>query len=104
MASAGYLCEGDIIILDNAKIHTHAEVLPIIREVLDTLGVTIYFQPCYSPEFNACEPVFGYLKNKLRARRQDGVPLQEQLCVILACITVDMMKNWYRGAFMGSLP
>ena len=127
MVSAGYLCEGDVIILDNAKvrysiyacstqlettltifnifqIHTHAEVLPIIREVLDALGVTMYFQPCYSPEFNACERVFGYLKNKLRARRLDGVPLLEQLCVLLACITVDMMKNWYRGAFMGTLP
>eukprot|EP00300_Choanocystis_sp_HF-7_P026713 c30484_g1_i1.p1 GENE.c30484_g1_i1~~c30484_g1_i1.p1 ORF type:complete len:105 (-),score=1.18 c30484_g1_i1:23-295(-) len=90
--------------MDNAKIHRHQSIMPIILDLLDDLQIRVLFQPCYSPEFNSCEMVFGYTKRKLRTRRVEGVPFWQQVKVILASISHSMMRNWYRKAILGIVP
>lgn len=53
---------GDFVILDNARIHCAAAVLPILHITLQIAGVQLIYLPPYSMELNACELVFGWLK------------------------------------------
>jgi hypothetical protein len=46
----GVLTRGDILVLDNAKIHKAAEILGMLSIILDAAGVHMYFLPTYSPE------------------------------------------------------
>ncbi len=66
--------------------------------------VLLVFQPCYSPEYNACERVFGYVKDRLRSSRSERVSLISQISVVLATISLNMMVNWYQRAILGRLP
>lgn len=63
-----------VMILDNARIH-HAKLLqPFLKEHEDCL--TLLFLPPYSPNLNAVERVWGWLKksviaNRFHATRED---------------------------------
>ena len=78
--------------------------MPIVLDLMEALEIRVIFQPCYSPEFNGCESVFGHIKQKLRARRTAAAPMWQQVTVILASISHEMMRNWYRKAILGVLP
>ena len=55
------------MILDNARIH-HAKLLqPFLKEHEDRL--TLLFLPPYSPNLNAVERVWGWLKKSVIANR-----------------------------------
>lgn len=56
-----------MIILDNAKLHNTEEMDNIIKSA----GHRRVFQPRYSPPFNLCEYVFGFIKNIVRRRRSE---------------------------------
>lgn len=56
-----------VMILDNARIH-HAKLLqPFLKEHEDRL--TLLFLPPYSPNLNAVERVWGWLKKSVIANR-----------------------------------
>ncbi|MFB7641841.1 IS630 family transposase [Peribacillus butanolivorans] len=63
-----------VMILDNARIH-HAKILePFLQEQEHRL--TLLFLPAYSPNLNAVERIWGWLKesvivNRFHATRQD---------------------------------
>jgi transposase len=63
---------GDVVIQDNLRIHHNEEALELIRAT----GGSVLFQPPYSPEFNAIEMCWSWLKSRLRrtvCRSIDGL-------------------------------
>lgn len=53
---------GDLVILDNASIHTEQAT----REAIERAGGRVVFIPPYHPEFNAAEEVFSFIKHHFR--------------------------------------
>ena len=77
------LIPGDILIMDNAPIHTskftlfiNIRISDVAVEMLQAYGINIYFQPAYSPEFNACEFLFNYIKNYLKSFNTEDIYLE----------------------------
>lgn len=66
------LVEGDLLILDNAKIHYAASIRDIIDNIFEISGVRMIFLPAYSPELNPCELIFSLVKKNLRHHRGEG--------------------------------
>ena len=63
-----------VMILDNARIHHAKLIQPFLKEHEDRL--TLLFLPPYSPNLNAVERVWGWLKksviaNRFHATRED---------------------------------
>lgn len=56
------LREGDVVIMDNLRIHKNADAIAAITAA----GAEVLFQPPYSPEFNAIEFCWSWLKHDLR--------------------------------------
>lgn len=56
------LRSGDVVIMDNLRIHKHPAAIAAIEKV----GAEVLFQPPYSPEFNAIEFCWSWLKQDLR--------------------------------------
>ena len=50
-----------VIVLDNYSVHRSAVVKALIP-VLETVGVTFFYLPPYSPQLNAIEPLWRHLK------------------------------------------
>eukprot|EP01133_Synstelium_polycarpum_P015396 gene15396-18260_t len=64
-----YLVSGDILILDNAAVHTGHMMFPTLVAVLQSCSIELRFLPAYSPELNPIELVFGSVKNFVRRQR-----------------------------------
>lgn len=52
------LREGDVVVMDN--LHSHKS--PAAVQAIEAVGATVEYIPPYSPEFNAIEPVWSWLK------------------------------------------
>ena len=52
--------------MDNCGFHHARFVEPILRNMLADCGITLLFQPPYSPDFNTCEFCFRQIKDYLR--------------------------------------
>jgi len=68
---------GDVIVLDNLKVHHQPEVLAAITAA----GALVRFLPPYSPDFNPIELAFAKLKAFLRAARPRTF---DQVCDLIA--------------------
>jgi transposase len=55
---------GDVVIMDNLRVHKIAGV----RDAIAAAGATLLFIPPYSPDFNPIELAFSKLKALLRAK------------------------------------
>lgn len=55
---------GDVVIMDNLRVHKIAAV----REAIEAAGATLLFIPPYSPDLNPIELAFSKLKALLRAK------------------------------------
>ena len=53
---------GQIVILDNLKVHESAKA----RSLIEAAGCHLVFLPTYSPDFNPIEPAFAKSKQALR--------------------------------------
>lgn len=62
----GALGPGGILVLDNAKVHTSADIELDLNKIKDRHGFSIATLPTYSPELNPCELVFAKMKRFLR--------------------------------------
>jgi transposase len=97
-----HLVEGDILILDNAPIHTGVLVDQILSPILQKAGIEIRFLPTYSPELNPCELVWAFVKNKLRNDRI-FTSLNASLAVFFALLGEDKMKSFYKHCIVDVL-
>jgi transposase len=55
---------GDVVIMDNLRVHKMAAV----RQAVEASGATLLFIPPYSPDLNPIELAFSKLKARLRAK------------------------------------
>lgn len=54
---------GDIVVMDNLRLHKHAEV----RAAIEAVGARLLFLPPYSPDLNPIEKMWSKVKARLRA-------------------------------------
>jgi len=85
---------GDIVVMDNLRIHKNAEALAAIEAV----GATVLFQPPYSPEFNAIEFCWNWLKQDLRRIASRTIAhLIEAAVKRWNSVTPHLCRQWARG-------
>ena len=90
-----HLRTGQIVILDNASIHTGRRT----RALIEATGAELRFLPPSSPEFNPIESAFAKLKQGLRrARPRTPEALEAAIKDGLAAITQRDVDGFYRGA------
>ena len=84
---------GDVIVLDNLKVHHQ----PDVRVAIEAAGACVRFLPPYSPDFNPIEQAFAKLKAFLRAARPRTF---DQVCdlirIALTLFTPDECANYIR--------
>lgn len=64
-----YIKQGDILIMDNASVHSGEDCFIEVLELLEELQVDVRYLPTYSPELNPIELVFGTIKNNIKFNR-----------------------------------
>ena len=64
------LTPGDVIVMDNFPFH-HNQGGEISKDFLSELKMELVYMPCYSPDFNPAEYVFGKIKTLMRYRLRD---------------------------------
>lgn len=90
---------GATLILDNASIHGN-RTLAIISDSLEEKCVDYLFLPCYSPDLTPIEPVFAFLKSKLKRNEYEALVEYDLELAILTCCTLinaSLMYSFYRG-------
>ncbi len=68
------LCEGDVVIMDNATFHRSNAT----RILIENKGAILLYQPKYSPDLNKIEPQWANLKHYLRTDTSN-VPFIQKL-------------------------
>jgi len=96
MLSAGYLREGDMLFVDNAKIHGGDDTFAALWNLLQVAGVSLHYLPTYSPELNPCEFCWGFSKNMIRKHCQVSLPFSLEILKSLACISRQKLVGWYK--------
>lgn len=83
---------GDIVVLDNLRVHQGRRV----RDLIEGAGCHLLFLPPYSPDFTPIEEAFSKLKAFLRgvgARTQTA--LEQAIGEALATITAHDARGWF---------
>lgn len=93
--ASGYLVPGDVLILDNAKIHHGDDTIYVLQEILETLQISIMFLPTYSPELNPCELCFAQIKNTFRSLRA-GIHFEFELALAVRSVLASNLLNYYK--------
>jgi transposase len=85
---------GDVVVMDNLRIHKRAEAIAAI----EATGAKVVFQPCYSPEFNAIEHCWAWIKQALRHVAVRAVDvLVDQAKKRWEAIDAGLCRSWARG-------
>ena len=71
------LANGDTVVMDNCGFHHGRFAEAELRRMLENRGVTLIFQPPYSPEFNTCEFSFRLMKAFMRKHEHFSVNFTE---------------------------
>lgn len=88
------LREGDVVVMDNLRAHHNAAGIARI----EATGATVQFQPAYSPEFNAIELCWGWVKHELRHLACRNISrLVESALKRWASVTPELCSAWTRG-------
>ena len=94
---AGYLKDGDYLVIDNAAVHCGADSFDILKDILTCFGVKIIKLPTYSPELNPCELVFSQMKRFLRYTRlrENSATLCDDVLRSLRNVEKKNLYNYY---------
>ena len=91
------LANGDTVVMDNCGFHHGHSAENHLRQMLDNRGVSLIFQPPYSPEFNTCELCFGAMKDNLKRNEQFSIDFTEIAIIqALQSITPVISQNFFR--------
>jgi transposase len=97
----GALRAGDILILDNARVHDSLAIQADLAD-LEAGGVRIVFLPAYSPELNPCELVFGQADNYMRNYRRGPGNFMHHLANAFAKVCQRNVLNYYKHCLRGN--
>ncbi|XP_020904394.1 uncharacterized protein LOC110242722 [Exaiptasia diaphana] len=88
---------GDTVIMDNCGFHHGHFVEPILTAMLNDSGVSLVFQPPYSPEYNTYELCFNEIKSYLQ-RNQRLAEQDTEYAIFLGCEEISQQKsiNYFR--------
>jgi transposase len=86
------LQKGQIVVMDNLRVHKSARV----RQLIEEKGCELRFLPAYSPDLSPIEEAFSKLKTALR-RMKARTPeaLQEAIAEALLTITSQDASGWF---------
>ena len=84
---------GDIVVMDNCRVHRSAWVVPL----LEAVGAHVLYLPTYSPDLSPIENYWGKIKEFLRATAA-RIPhaLDEALTQALQTVTRQDIEGWFR--------
>ena len=86
------LVKGQIVVMDNLRVHKSARV----RQLIEERGCQLLFLPAYSPDFSPIEEAFSKVKTLLRrqgARTREA--LQEAIAQALLTVTAQDARGWF---------
>jgi len=92
----GYLRRGQILVLDNAKVHFTNATIETLQPELDAAGVIVLFLPAYSPELNPCELCFGDLKCFVRHHSPRHLSLALRIVHGFSSLSLAKIVAYYR--------
>ena len=108
--STGFLLSGDVVVLDNATIHTGGENYILVEWLWEYFGIFVLFLPTRTPEWNPIELVWNTLVQRLKRvdlrqlRQQYGTDCAAHASVdILNEMTHEEIAKFYRSCYMGFL-
>lgn len=90
-----YLKPGDVLILDNAKIHASEAAILVLLHLCKHRQVFVRFMPFCSPEVSPAELVHGFVKGKVSTDRGQ-LRLWQAIVAGHAAVTPQMMLNFYK--------
>lgn len=97
----GALEAGDVLILDNARVHDSVAIQEDLAD-LEAGGVRIIYLPAYSPELNPCELVFGQADRYMRNYRKGPGDFMLHLAKAFAQVSHTNVVNYYDHCLRGN--
>jgi transposase len=86
------LQQGQIVVMDNLRVHKTARV----RQLIEEKGCELRFLPAYSPDFSPIEEAFSKLKTALRcSKARTPEALQEAITQALLTVTSQDAHGWF---------
>jgi transposase len=86
------LQQGQIVVMDNLRVHKSARV----RQLIEEKGCQLRFLPAYSPDFSPIEEAFSKLKTFLRgSKARTPEALQEAIAQGLLTLTAQDAHGWF---------
>ena len=88
---------GDLVVMDNCGFHHSRHIEPLLRNMLNTCGIELIYQPPYSPHLNTCDYCFNQIKQflqlyQLLTMNETKVAIREAICHI----TAENSAGYYR--------
>jgi len=90
-----FLVPGDVLVVDNARIHFAEETAEAMDFMLHVFGIRILHLPTYSCELNPCELVFNFVKHHARTNRDEGKAFWTQILAAVAEVNILHLYKWY---------
>jgi transposase len=100
---SNFWVEGDILVMDNASIHTGENIVEIVDLILKAYGVRIVLLPTFSPEFNPCELIFSYIKSHIYVNGIFEGTIQQNIIEIINNLSFENIKGWYKKCLYNCL-
>jgi transposase len=89
--------EGDTVIMDNCGFHHGRATERTLRLMLGMHGITLLFQPLYSPHLNTCEYCFHQMKQALKHNENYSQEYTEMAIIdALNDITATQSLNYFQ--------
>ena len=83
---------GDIVIMDNLRVHKSSAV----SELISSVGATVIYLPPYSPDFNPIEKMWSKMKyflRKWKIRAKNLLP--KAVDKVLSLVTTSDCEGWF---------
>ena len=88
----------NILLMDRLSSH----MMPIISEMVESVGANVIYLPPYSPDFNPIETVFSQIKSELRYLKARSVEaICDGLTFAFNSISPQQAQNHFRNCFCG---
>ena len=94
------LQEGQMVVMDNLRVHKTARV----RQLIEEKGCQLRFLPASSPDFSPIEEAFSKLKTVLRrSKARTRETLEEAIVQALLTVTSQDAHGWFEhGGYLSS--